>query len=126
MGFWQLRVWLWGTGLLKMNNFFEYMHFLAAMIMASCWCFGVHAVGHNFFKHALGIDLDYKWDDFSKGQQTIMKPLFACPYCMSSVHGTAIFFVMLFGDFTLWYWLPFCICLCGLNFIVTTIISNYE
>lgn len=46
---------------------------------------------------------------------TWIKPLFACPACMSSVWG-ASFFVVFHG--IAWIIIPYCICLCGLNFII--------
>jgi hypothetical protein len=52
------------------------------------------------------------------------KPLFACPPCMSSVHG-AIFGLFAFG-FS-WTVIAFIICLCGLNFILKSILfPEYE
>lgn len=109
-----------------MSDFFEYMNFFAILIGASFWCFGFHIILKNFLLHALGVDIDKigVWKGFKKWQQNIMKPLFACPYCMASVHGTAIFFMMLFGIFGLWYWPAFCVCLCGLNYIVNSLLPE--
>lgn len=50
------------------------------------------------------------------------KPLFLCPPCQSSVWGTIGFF--LFVNLPFYYWPLYCICLCGLNFILVRITSN--
>jgi hypothetical protein len=52
------------------------------------------------------------------------KPLFACPPCMASVHGGI--FALIVYDFT-WQTIVFIMCLCGLNFIIKSILyPEYE
>lgn len=52
-----------------------------------------------------------KW--FTKEQSDyICKPLFTCPPCCASLHGTYVWFIA-GGDWMMW--LPYCICLCGAN-----------
>lgn len=46
----------------------------------------------------------------------ILKPLFDCRYCMSSIHGTFIFCLFLWG-WVWWTWVIFCFCLCGITAI---------
>lgn len=46
----------------------------------------------------------------------INKPLWSCPQCMASVHGTWIWFAW---DGPVELWIPFCLALCGLNRIVS-------
>lgn len=42
--------------------------------------------------------------------------IFTCPPCMSSFWGGMFF--TLFAHTTLWLLLPYCICLCGFNYII--------
>lgn len=49
----------------------------------------------------------------------ICRPLFDCPPCQSSVWGVT-FYVIAY-DLT-WIVIPYCICLCGLNFIIKEIL----
>jgi len=55
-------------------------------------------------------------------------PLFLCPPCMGSFHGVLVFFLIgpavtgsILQLITL---VPYCICLCGLNYIVNQIIPE--
>lgn len=42
----------------------------------------------------------------------VIKPIYDCPYCMSSIHGTAFFIVFLSG-YPWWMWPVFCFSVCG-------------
>lgn len=42
----------------------------------------------------------------------VCKPLFRCPPCMSSIHGSYVW-VILGGSW--WGLVPYCVCLCGAN-----------
>lgn len=54
----------------------------------------------------------------------LCKPLFACPPCMASVYGGM--FAVIYYDFK-WQVIVFIVCLCGLNFIIKSIIfPEYE
>lgn len=46
-------------------------------------------------------------------------PLFRCQSCMSSLWGMAFFFSV---KGFLWIVIPYCICLCGLNYILVKIV----
>ena len=109
-----------------MTDFFEYAELFAVLIGASLWCFGVHTVANKAILEVFKVNVDKQWYKFSKWQRTLLKPLFACPPCMASVHGTIIFFIMLFGSYGILYWPVFCICLCGLNYIITSLLPEYE
>lgn len=50
------------------------------------------------------------------------KPLFSCPACMSSIYGTIGYFVGVRGDVFLWP--VYCICLCGLNYLLAKLTSK--
>lgn len=47
----------------------------------------------------------------------INKPLFDCPYCMSSVWGTT-FYLLFLQPYGWLLWPIFCVCLCGLTAIL--------
>jgi hypothetical protein len=41
-----------------------------------------------------------------------LKPTIDCKYCMSSVHGSVFFWILLYGYPWPW-WIAFCFCVCG-------------
>ena len=45
------------------------------------------------------------------------KPLFDCPPCMASVHGT-LAYLYLFNSWHPGQWIVFCVAVCGVNFIL--------
>lgn len=97
-----------------MSEFFEYFSFFGLLVTASLWCFGVYAIFNN--EHLLGPVADWLEKVTS---ETFCRPLFGCPPCMGSFHG-GIMGLFAFG-FN-WTVLAFIICLCGLNFIIKTLI----
>jgi len=50
--------------------------------------------------------------------EIILKPLFMCAYCMSSIYGTLFYFSQ-YNNLLLWP--VFCICLCGLISVIEKI-----
>lgn len=58
----------------------------------------------------------------------IYKPTIGCPQCMASVHGTVIYIVahsfIPAGPAAIVFWLPFVVCLSGLNHIITEFIYD--
>lgn len=103
---------------MNVQNF--YLTIIAVTLASSMWCFGFQAIITKVvFEEILDIDLDYDWDHLDRWQKLLFKPLFACPYCMASVHGSIIFFVFLLPLLGFWGWIPFCVCLCGLNYVIT-------
>jgi hypothetical protein len=110
-----------------MSQFFEYFSFFAILMVSALWCWGVFTLFHD------GYFLDWFGNYFRREDDNsppnykgtwFTKPLFDCPPCMASFHG---------GIIGLWYFgldwsvLPFVICLCGLNFIVKSILfPEYE
>lgn len=92
--------------------------FLILLLIGSFWCFGIYAPfseGYVFENiGTFGI----------KHLGKLAKPLFACPPCMASVHGSILAIVVYDWTFIA---LAFVVCLCGLNFIVKSIIfPEYE
>lgn len=58
----------------------------------------------------------------------VTKPLFDCAICMSSIWGSAWFFIGLVIGFDLMLpiklWIPYVFCLCGLNTIINKLTSK--
>lgn len=98
---------------------------LLVLILASAWTFGFHVVMKYFvLLYILNWDIDNDWDKLGKWTKFVLKPAFACPYCMSSIHGSIIYFWFLGPIFSIEYeftmWIPFCICLAGINYVIVT------
>lgn len=86
------------------------IHILLLLPLASLICIGIwNAFGPGMILGWLGNVWEKRLPD------AINKPLWSCPPCMASVHGTWIW--MLFGG-GLGMWLPFVLALSGLNRIV--------
>jgi hypothetical protein len=54
------------------------------------------------------------------------KPLFMCPICMASIHGTISFWILYFNyylDKPL-TWPIFCICIAGINYLLVKLTSK--
>lgn len=54
------------------------------------------------------------------------KPLFLCPICMGSFHGTIAFCIFYLNDQinNVLLWPVFCVCLAGVNYILVKLTSN--
>lgn len=101
-------------------NIHDLLFFLAAILFGFLWIWGVHcAMTMIFRKVAAKIDswlTEYiTWN--SKFTRIVLKPLFLCPPCMSSVHGFFLFF-LLFHGWPAYHVIAYIIVLAGLNFIV--------
>jgi len=85
------------------------------------WCLGFRIVVIKLIiDELMGIDFNASWNispELSRGQKFFLKPLFACPYCMGSFHGTIIYFTFL-PDNGFFWWPVFCICLTGALFML--------
>lgn len=86
------------------------------LIIASLWCFGIYAIFDS--RHLLG--RLGGWLQLNIGI-TACRPLFLCPTCMSSIHGT-IWAVYFYG--ISWSIILFLISLAGLNFIINSFIPD--
>lgn len=96
------------------------VHFILYLVIASTWCVGVHAAFIKVvIEEIFGTNVEALWDKMTRTQKLVSKPLWACPQCMASVHGTVIYFTQVAQMDSAQYWIPFCICLCGLNFFVS-------
>ena len=97
------------------------MNLILIFLGSSFWCFGVHIVVKNLLLE-LDIDINDKWDYLPRWTKIVIKPLFACPYCAASFHGTIVYFAFL--NTGLIYWPIFCICLCGFNYLLSQFINE--
>lgn len=96
------------------------IHFILWLIIASHWCIGVHAVAVKLvIEEIRGTTVDELWEKYSRSNKLIAKPFWACPACMASVHGTVIFFAQVSTVTGSGFWISFCVCLCGLNFVMS-------
>lgn len=98
--------------------------FILLLLIGACWTWGVFTLFHEgFILHKIGNILK---EPYGLGYKSnwYTKPLFDCPPCMSSFHG-GIIGLLFFGlSFKV---LTFMICLCGLNFIIKSILfPEYE
>ena len=81
---------------------------LLTMVLALCWIHGFHFLflqGEIFYSV-------WNWID-NRMPEWFMKPVFDCPYCMASVHGT-LFYFLFCNDNPIYMWPIFCVGLCGL------------
>jgi len=87
------------------------------IIIASLWCFGIYAAFDS--RHLLG--RLGGWLQRTIGI-TACRPLFLCPTCMGSIHGLC-WGLYFYADLRI---IPFIICLAGLNYIIITLLPEYE
>lgn len=86
-------------------------NFLLRLLIGCLICIGIW----NAFKPEMILGwLGRIWD--RRLPDTLNKPIWSCPPCMASIHGTWFWFFA-GGDLT--YWLPFVLALSGLNRIVS-------
>jgi hypothetical protein len=97
--------------------------FLTSLLPASLFIFAVHILfqeGHLFEGAGKKITqaLGERWSS----------PLINCPICMASVWGSLWFFLGLWFTFEVTFhvklWIPYIMCLCGLNYLLNKLISK--
>lgn len=81
------------------------------LFIGVAWTWGVHVIFQK----------DYLLEGAGKLlrktlPELLSRPLFDCPVCMSSIHGSLIFFIL--GGFTWKLVFVYVICLAGINFII--------
>lgn len=85
------------------------VEFIELLFLTSLWIWGFHG-----FMQLTG--LSKKLNCYLP--ENVCKPLFDCPPCCSSIHGT-ISFILFYHDINLFLlWPTFIFCLCGLNYII--------
>lgn len=93
--------------------------FILLLVLTSFWCVGVwNAFDEGMIFGKVGI-----WARGRGGKTPVkahlpawaIKPLFDCPFCMSSIHGFASYAIFHGID---WMVIPFIVCLSGLNYVI--------
>lgn len=82
---------------------------LLTMFLALCWIRGFNFIflpGEIFGE--IGDKMRLRLIDW------IAKPLFDCPFCMPSIHGTIFYALFCWQSNPVYMWPIFCIALCGL------------
>lgn len=91
--------------------------YLIWVLLVSAWCFGFS----NVFNQGQLLGVLGDWMD-EKLPPLANNPLWACPKCMASIHGS-IFYFIAFGEvFSFIYWILFVIAVSGIN----TVIINFQ
>lgn len=105
-----------------MNNF------ILLIFIASVWIWGIRCI----FSEGYIFENAGRWLE-DKLPIWLFKPLIGCSACMASVHGSLWWWVVgmviipvLTPVFAIICWFIFCICLCGLNFMILEAIYNKE
>ena len=87
-------------------------YYLMVMVVAVCWQWGfAYAFKPGEIFGAAGDWMRARWPEF------VTEPLFDCPYCLSSVHGS-IFFWLFLSAYPLIMWPILICCLTGLSDLV--------
>lgn len=79
------------------------------MFLTACWICGFEYTFNT--GEVFGAAGDWMRD---KLPESINKPLFDCPYCMASFHGTLFFMRFLSDNYAVDMYIVFCFSLCGL------------
>lgn len=88
------------------------VHFFTMLALAVCWIWGIYCIFNT--KYLLG--WVHAWlEHFTN--HTIMKPVMACPPCMSSLHGVFLYWG-LFPEFNFLQFIFFIVLLTGVNFLI--------
>lgn len=94
--------------------------FILLLIVGACWTWGVHCL----FEDGYILGNAGSWLR-KRLPAWIYKPLIACPPCQSSLHGFAI--SAFYYDWHIYQMIAYMICLCGLNFVIKSILyPEYE
>jgi len=94
--------------------------FLVWLIISSFWIWGFHFC----FREKQIFGSTGNWLD-NRLPKWICKPLFKCPMCMASIHGTAIYLLSPMAYHPA-YHLLFVMALCGLNDIIDGLTADYD
>lgn len=94
--------------------------FLLLLIFGACWTWGIHCVfSEGYLLAGVGNMIRKNVPKWAQ------KPTIDCPPCMSSIHGFAISAV--YFDWHIYPMLAYVVCLCGLNFVIKSILyPEYE
>lgn len=95
--------------------------FILCLIITSAWTWGFHVL----FEEGHLLDGPGKVIERTIGTW-YSKPLFLCPICMASVHGTIAFCIFYYNEQinNALLWPVFCICIAGINYLLVKLTSN--
>lgn len=94
-----------------------HLNLFIVLLLSIGWIWGIKALfSENMLLESVG-----DWIR-SISPSWVRKPLIDCPPCMSSLHGTAIYWILYPEG--VWYWFFFLIVLCGMNFIIKEMIYD--
>lgn len=84
-------------------------YYLLVLVLTAAWIWGFHYT----FKSG---EIFGKIGDLGRKHlhQDLISPLYDCPFCMSSVHGT-IFYYLFLQSYGWLLWIVFCFGLCGFS-----------
>lgn len=88
-------------------------HFAILLSLSSLWTMGVASL----FQEEMILERLGQWQDENL-PLWVNKPLWRCPPCMASFHGSVIYLLFMVGDYGLWLWIPFIVCLAGVNYMI--------
>jgi hypothetical protein len=88
-------------------------HFGILLLLSSLWTMGVNTL----FQEDMILEKMGQWQDENL-PLWVNKPLWRCPPCMASFHGSVIYLLFMVGDYGLWLWIPFIVCLAGVNYLI--------
>lgn len=94
--------------------------FILLLIVGACWTWGVHCLFDE------GFILNPIREYFRKIGLPVWaaKPLYLCPPCQASFHGTIIALIVYGPSLVV---IPYVVCLCGFNYILKSILfPEYE
>lgn len=105
--------------------------FLMLLVFGVCWTWGFRTPFQEGYFLGKFADIIRSEDDNSPPQKIgnwFTKPVFDCPPCMSSLHGFAISSINYnSSEHWIFFVIGYIICLCGLNFIIKSILyPEYE
>lgn len=88
------------------------LYFLLVLAVTVFWQWGF---SYSFRSdEVLGKPGDWMRKNFP---EWVNKPLFDCPYCMASIHGSIFFFIFL-SSYPLFMWPVFVVCCTGVSALV--------
>ena len=104
-----------------LDELVEILFFVAFLPIGVAWIWGIHCLfSEGYILEKVGNVIESQLPNW------ITHPLFICPMCMASIHGTLIFWLFMIGSVSPMFWPLYCVSLCGINFIITKLIEKNE
>ena len=87
--------------------------YLLWILLTCAWCFGFH----NAFQEGMIFERVASWLE-NRFTGFVLKPLYSCPLCMPSLHGTVIYLHACREGYSVFGWLMFIVCSSGINYVI--------